>query len=182
MENITGLLHQWQGGDLKAREQLFELLYADLVLVARNRLSQHGSSTLQPAALVNESLMRLMESDAGYKDRTHFVAVAALRMRAVLVDHARARAASKRGGNVEMLTLSHAGAAPGEQDMVYEVLALHQALNRLAELEPRAASAIELTYFGGMSREEIVLVLGVSLPTVDRDLRFARAWLNRQLS
>ena len=182
MGNITGLLHQWQGGDLNAREQLFEVLYADLLLVARHRLSRHGGSTLQPAALVNESLVRLLDSEAGYENRAHFVAVAALRMRAVLVDQARARAASKRGGNVEMLTLSHAGAAPGEQDMAYEVLALHKALNRLAVQEPRAASAIELTYFGGMSREEIGLVLGVSLPTVDRDLRFARAWLNQQLS
>ena len=182
LENITGLLHRWQDGDLLAREKLCEVLYTDLLRVARDRLSKHGGNTLQPAALVNESLMRLLDGEPGYKDRAHFVSVAALRMRAVLVDHARARAASKRGGDIELLTLSHADGASGAQDMTHEVLALHEALNRLADVEPRAASAIELTYFGGMTRDEIALILGISLPTVDRDLRFARAWLNRQLS
>ena len=107
-------------------------LYTDLLRVARDRLSKHGGNTLQPAALVNESLMRLLDGEPGYKDRAHFVSVAALRMRAVLVDHARARAASKRGGDIELLTLSHADGASGAQDMTHEVLALHEALNRLA--------------------------------------------------
>lgn len=178
---ITQLLHRWQHGDLQAREHLFEVLYADLMLIARNRLVNHGNGTLQPAALVNESLLRLLGTEADYNDRTHFIAVAALKMRSVLVDHLRARSACKRGGGVEQLTLSHAEGAVDEGGIGYDVLALHQALNRFSELEPRAASAVELTYFGGMSREEIALVLGVSAPTVDRDLRFARAWLNRQL-
>lgn len=180
-EKITRLLQRWRQGDEEARAQLFETVYADLLLVARNRLSRQGGATLQTAALVNESLMRLMGNGVGYEDRAHFVAVAALKMRAVLVDHARAREASKRGGGAELLTLSHADVAAGGDDAGYEVLALHQALNQLSELEPRAASMVELTYFGGMNRDEIALVLGVSVPTVDRDLRFARAWLNRQL-
>lgn len=180
-KEITQLLHRWQGGDLQAREHLFEALYADLMLIARNRLANHTAGTLQPAALVNESLLRLLGAEADYNDRTHFIAVAALKMRSVLVDHLRARSAEKRGGNAEQLTLSHADAAQGESGIGYDVLALHQALNQLSELEPRAASTIELTYFGGMSRDEIAMVLGVSAPTVDRDLRFARAWLNRQL-
>jgi RNA polymerase sigma factor (TIGR02999 family) len=180
-KQITQLLHRWQQGDMDAREHLFEALYSDLMLIARNRLSQQTNGTLQPAALVNESLMRLLGAEADYKDRAHFVAIAALKMRSVLVDHLRARAADKRGGNAEQLTLSHADQVPDEAGIGYDVLALHQALNQLAELEPRAASTIELTYFGGMSRDEIALVLDVSAPTVDRDLRFARAWLNRQL-
>lgn len=180
-KQITQLLHRWQQGDMDAREHLFEALYSDLMLIARNRLSQQTGGTLQPAALVNESLMRLLGTDADYKDRAHFVAIAALKMRSVLVDHLRARAADKRGGNAEQLTLSHADQVPDDAAIGYDVLALHQALNQLAELEPRAASTIELTYFGGMSRDEIALVLDVSAPTVDRDLRFARAWLNRQL-
>ena len=180
-KQITQLLHRWQQGDMAAREHLFEALYSDLMHIARSRLSQQTDGTLQPAALVNESLMRLLGADADYKDRTHFIAIAALKMRSVLVDHLRARAAGKRGGNAEQLTLSYADEVPDEAAIGYDVLALHQALNQLAEMEPRAASTIELTYFGGMSRDEIAMVLGVSAPTVDRDLRFARAWLNRQL-
>jgi len=180
-KQITQLLHRWQQGDMDAREHLFEALYSDLMQIARQRLSSHTGGTLQPAALVNESLIRLLGAEADYKDRTHFVAIAALKMRSVLVDHLRARAADKRGGNAEQLTLSHAGEMAGDSSIGYDVMALHQALNKLGEMEPRAASTIELTYFGGMSREEIALVLDVSLPTVDRDLRFARAWLNRYL-
>src|SRR5690606_17784602 len=180
-EQITQLLHRWQQGDLQAREHLFEALYADLMLIARNRLVNHTGGTLQPAVLVNESLLRLLGTDVDYNDRTHFIAVAALKMRSVLVDHLRARAADKRGGNAEQLTLSRAENAVYAEGIGYGVLALHQAWTRLSELEPRAASSIELTYFGGMSRDEIALVLGISAPTVDRDLRFARAWLNRQL-
>lgn len=180
-KEITQLLHRWQQGDLDAREHLFEALYSDLMQIARHRLSHQSSGTLQPAALVNESLIRLLGTHADYKDRTHFIAIAALKMRSVLVDHLRARSADKRGGNAEQLTLSHANEMPDEDAIGYDVLALHQALNQLAELEPRAASTIELTYFGGMSRDEIAMVLGISAPTVDRDLRFARAWLNRKL-
>ncbi|MGX9719390.1 ECF-type sigma factor [Stenotrophomonas acidaminiphila] len=179
---ITQLLHRWQGGDAQAREQLFEALYSDLMLIARNRLFNDTGGTLQPAALVNESLLRLLGSEVDYRDRAHFIAVAALKMRSVLVDHLRARAADKRGGNLVQLTLSHASDVADDDGSAYDVMALHQALSQLAELEPRAASMVELTYFGGMSRDEIALVMGVSAPTVDRDLRFARAWLNRQLA
>lgn len=179
---ITQLLHRWQEGDLQAREQLFEALYSDLMRVARSRLFNHTGGTLQPAALVNESLMRLLGAEADYKDRAHFIAVAALKMRSVLVDHLRARAADKRGGGLMQLTLSHASEVAGDDGGGYDVMALHQALNQLAELEPRAASMVELAYFGGMNREEIAALLEVSAPTVDRELRFARAWLNRQLA
>ena len=178
---ITRLLSRWHQGDLEAREQLFEALYSDLMQIARNRLSNHDGGTLQPAALVNESVIRLLGAEANYKDRVHFIAVAALKMRSVLVDHLRARAADKRGGNGVQLTLSHAAEMHDDSVIGHDVLALHQALDQLAEVDQRAASVVELTYFGGISRDEIALVLSVSAPTVDRDLRFARAWLNRQL-
>jgi RNA polymerase sigma factor (TIGR02999 family) len=183
-EQITQMLHRWQSGDMDARERLFEALYADLLFIARQRMARQTPGTLQPAALVNESLMRLLGSDVSFKDRAHFVAVAALKMRSVLVDQIRAKNASKRGGELEQVTLSWANdvVSDTKEAASYDVMALHQALNRLAEIEPRAASTVELTYFGGMDREEIALVLSVSVPTVDRDLRFARAWLNRHLA
>ena len=140
---ITQLLHRWQDGDLQARESLFEALYTDLVLVARNRLADQNGGTLQPAALVNESLLRLLGAEVDYKDRAHFIAVAALTMRSVLVDHLRARSADKRGGNLVQLTLSHVGELAGDEEQVHDVMALHQALNQLSELEPRAASMVE---------------------------------------
>jgi len=179
---ITQLLHRWQQGDIEARDLLFDAIYSDLMLIARNRLSNLSGGTLEPAALVNESLMRLMGSEIGYSDRVHFISVAALKMRSVLVDRLRFNSAVKRGGNVGNITISHADNVEDESAIGHDVLALHQALNQLAEIESRAASIIELTYFGGMSRDEIASVLGVSSPTVDRELRFARAWLNRQLS
>ncbi|WP_161809598.1 ECF-type sigma factor [Stenotrophomonas terrae] len=182
MNPITHFLHRWQQGDIDARDLLFEAIYSDLMLIARNRLSNHSGGTLEPSALVNESLMRLMGSEISYSDRVHFISVAALKMRSVLVDRLRFNSAIKRGGYAENVTISHADNVVDESAIGYDVLALHQALNQLVEIEPRAASVIELTYFGGMSRDEIASVLGVSSPTVDRELRFARAWLNRRLS
>ena len=126
------------------------------------------------------SLLRLLGRDTDWEDRAHFFALAALKMRAVLVDHARARAAGKRGGDVALVTLSHAE-REGGGDADVEVLALHQAIERLAEHDERSARALEMAYFGGMGQAEIACVLGVSVPTVERDLRFARAWLNREL-
>ena len=181
--DITQMLHRWQDGDLQARERLFEALYADLLSIARQRMGGHAPGTLQPAALVNESLLRLMGAEVSYQDRAHFIAVAALKMRSVLVDQIRARNAAKRGADYERVTLSCVGDADVDAGPdSYDIMALHQALEQLAQIEPRASSAVELTYFGGLSREEIALVLGVSVPTVDRDLRFARAWLNRHLA
>lgn len=181
--DITRMLHCWQGGDLAAREQLFQALYSDLLYIARQRMSRQTPGTLQPAALVNESLMRLLGTEVSFQDRAHFIAVAALKMRSVLVDQIRAKNAVKRGGELEQVTMSLANeVGDGGADGAYDVMALHQALTQLSAIEPRSASIVEMTYFGGMSREEIALVLSVSVPTVDRDLRFARAWLNRHLS
>lgn len=181
-ENLTVLLHEWRGGDATARDRLLARVYDTLRDMAAVRLRRGGGGpTLQPTAVVNEALLRLLGKDTDWQDRAHFFALAALKMRAVLVDHVRARAADKRGGEVAMVTLSHAD-RDGGQDAGYEVLALHQAIERLAGNDERAARGLEMAYFGGMSQAEIACVLGVSVPTVERDLRFARAWLNRELA
>lgn len=184
-EDITRMLHSWREGDTDARDALFAAVYEDLHRMAIARTGDRGDATLRPTALVHDAVLRLLGADVGYADRAHFFALASTKMRAVLVDHARARAAAKRGGGALAVTLSHAdaqAAADADGRGEFEVLALHQALERLAERDPRAAQAVEMAYFGGMSQPEIAVVLALSVQTVERDLRFARAWLNRQLS
>lgn len=183
-DDITRLLLSWRAGDLQAREHLFDAVYEALREMAVSRLgAARGDVTLRPTSLVHEALLRMLGRDVGYADRAHFFALVALKMRAVLVDHARANVAAKRGGGAINVTLSHvdSGGVHNEDVGDYDVLALHQALEQLAVHDERAGRAVELAYFGGMSHEEIATVLEVSVPTVDRDLRFARAWLNRQL-
>lgn len=180
-EDLTRLLHDWRGGDAIARDRLLEEVYDALRGMASSRIGRGRAHTLQPTALVNEALMRLLGAEVDWQDRAHFFALAALKMRAVLVDHARARAAEKRGGDAAVLTLSHAEREVGAT-AEYDVLALHQALERLSEQDERSARALEMAYFGGMERDEIACALGVSVPTVDRDLRFAKAWLNKELA
>jgi RNA polymerase sigma factor (TIGR02999 family) len=153
--DVTVLLRRWRGGDADALDRLLPL--------------------------VNEALLRLIEGEVDWRDRAHFMAIAALKMRAVLVDHARARSADKRGGDAVHVTLSQAdGMGSGGPEL--EVLALHEGLKKLAGQDERAARTIEMAYFGGLEREEIAEALGVSVPTVDRDLRFGKAWLNKTLS
>lgn len=180
-KDLTGLLHDWRAGDAAARDRLLERVYDTLRGMASARLKRSDADTLQPTAVVNEALIRLLGAHTDWQDRAHFFALAALKMRAVLVDHARAQAAGKRGGHATVLTLSHAERQPEAADG-YDVLHLHQALERLNEEDGRAARAVEMAYFGGMEQREIACVLGVSVPTVERDLRFAKAWLNQQLS
>ncbi|WP_157745514.1 ECF-type sigma factor [Luteimonas chenhongjianii] len=181
---VTELLRSWRQGDTDARDRLFEQVYGVLHAMASARLGGGGDVTLRPTVLVHDALLRLMDRQYAVADGPHFLALAALKMRAVLVDHARARGAIKRGSGAINLTLSHADheARTGSGPDVVDVLALHQALEDLDRHEPRAARAVEMVYFSGMSHSEIGAVLGVSIPTVERDLRFARAWLNRRLA
>jgi len=182
-QDVTRLLRRWsEQQDIAARDQLLALLYAQLRGMAVARLGTPQDGVLQPTVLVHEALMRMIGGEIGYRDRVHFLSLAALKMRSVLVDHARAMAASKRGGGAINLTLSYADQEASPDDDAFEVLALNRALEQLAALDERAARTVEWMYFGGMSREEIALALEVSVPTVDRDLRFAKAWLNRHLA
>ena len=176
---VTQLLHAWQQGDLLARDRALEAMYAELLALARQRYAGQGQGTMQPVALVNESLLRIISSSPDYKDRSHFVAVAMLKMRSVLIDHLRAQSSRKRGGEHDQrVTLSLLTDPAPQGDSLAELMTLQQGLDRLGELDRRMASVLELAYFAGMSRQEIAVLLDVSVPTVDRDLRFGRAWLN----
>lgn len=176
---ITALLHAWRDGDAGALPQLTELVYAHLRTLARQRLRGSEPSTLDPTSLVHESFLRLCNADVDWRDRAHFFALAALHMRNVLIDHARARDADKRGGGAVHVTLTADAASASATP---ELLALDAALRRLEDEDARTGKIIELTYFGGLNRDEIAHVLAVSVPTVDRGLRFGRAWLKRELA
>ena len=177
---ITELLHAWRGGDAAVLPELTELVYAQLRQMAGQRLRAAPSPTMNPTALVHEAFLRLYDSDIDWRDRAHFFALAALHMRNVLVDHARGQQADKRGGGALHITLG--GVQEAQPIVDANLLALDEALQRLESADARTGRIIELTYFGGLNRDEIAHVLEVSVPTVDRGLRFGRAWLRRELS
>ena len=177
---LTQLLQSWQRGDGQAFARLFERVYAQLKDIAAQRLREaHGASTLTPTELLHEAVLRVVDSPMDWKNRAHFFATMSLLVRSALVDHARARIALKRGGNAVRVTLTHADI--GEESIVADVLSLDQALTKLESLDARSSEVLHLTYFAGLDRQQIVDVLGVSLSTVDRELKFARAWLSREL-
>ena len=175
----TVLLRRWREGDDAALEELTPLIYGELRRLARLRMrDERRGHTLQPTDLVHEAYARMVDLELSWQDRAHFLSMSARVMRRVLVDHARRRSAQKRGG--DPLRISLAGdqlAAEPELDL----MALDQAMGRLREQEERPARVIELRYFGGLSYGEIAAALGISKATVERDLRFARAWLLTEL-
>ena len=179
---ITRLLNAWQHGDAAARDRLFVLVYDELRRRAAVQLRrERRDHTLRPTALVHEAYLRLMGQDhARWEGRSQFFAIASEVMRRVLVDHARARKAAKRGGSAVRVALDDdvAAAAPREVDLI----ALDTALNELAAMDARQSRVVEMRYFGGLGTAEIAEVLGVSRATVDRDWRFARTWLYRRLA
>lgn len=185
---VTPLLQAWAGGDSAAGERLFRVVYADLHgQAARAMRSQPVGHTLQTTALVHEAYLRLADRQAsGWNGRAQFFGVAARAMRHALIDHARARRAAKRGGGVRPLTLGTLQ-TPDARDPAaqpadaIEVLALHDALERLATLDAEQARLVELRYFGGLSIEETAEALGVSPATVKREWAIARAWLRLEL-
>lgn len=162
---------------------LVPVVYAELRRVAARQLRrERDNHTLQPTSLVNEVFVRLLGgSPVRPNDRVHFFAMAARLMRQVLVDHARRRAAGKRIEPAEVAQLDEAN-DPGTPPPATDVLAVHQALDRLAVLDPRQAQVVELRHFGGLENKEIAVVLGLSLATVEREWRVARLWLHRELS
>lgn len=179
---VTRLLHAWGAGDSGASEALIPLVYAELRRQASRALRREREGhTLQATALVHEAWLRLDgQHDARWESRTQFLAVAAQMMRRVLVDHARTRRAEKRGGGAVQVTLGEANHAAASSENV-DVLALDDALERLAVLDPRKARLVELRYFAGLSIPEAAEALGVSLATVGRDWAVARLWLRREL-
>jgi RNA polymerase sigma factor (TIGR02999 family) len=179
--DVTSLLDAWSGGDQSAFGRLVPVVYDELRRSARDLLaSERGEHTLQPTALIHEAYLRLVGQDrARWANRRHFLCVAACAMRRVLVDHARARQASKRGDGVAPAPLEEAMAVGVATDPA--LLELDQALSRLAVFDPRAAQVVELRYFGGFTDAETGDAIGISLATVKRDWTSARAWLLREL-
>jgi RNA polymerase sigma factor (TIGR02999 family) len=178
--DVTGLLRAWRAGDREAEERLLATLYRELRSLAHRRLRREApGGTLQTTALVHEAYVRLVDQRrVEWRDRGHFLALAATTMRRVLVDRARARRARKRDGGER--TDAAELAAPGWQAAV-DVLAVDQALDRLAAVHPRPARVVELRFFGGLDLAEIGAVLGVTERTARRDWSFARAFLEREL-
>jgi RNA polymerase sigma factor (TIGR02999 family) len=177
---ITHLLQRWSGGDQEAFDQLIPLVYERLRQLARQRLRADPGVSLNTTGLVHEAYLRLVDSPRGsVRDRNHFLALASRVMRHVLVDHARARKAVKRGDGAVHLPLSEAiWVSDADLDVITD---LDEALRRLETLDARQSRILEQRYFGGLSLEETAGALGVSLATVKRELRSARAWLATQL-
>jgi len=179
-EEITELLNQWGRGDADAGERVFRLIYDELRQIAGRWIRQGEPHTLQITALVHEAYLRLTgDSGKQWETRGHFFGVAAKAMRHILVDHARAGVAAKRGGSLKPLPLNDAlDLAP---DRSPELVLLDDALNALAKLHPRQSQVIELRFFGGLSVEQTAETLQVSAETIARDWRAAKAWLYREL-
>ncbi len=180
---LTLLLGQMKQGDATAAENLLPLVYEELRGLARGLMkNQAGSHTLQPTALVNEACVKLLGgAELSWQSRAHFFAVAAMAMRQVLANHARAKATEKRSPDGDRVTLIGL-AAETKAELSFDAMALDEALGKLAALDPRQARLVELRYFGGMTMEESAFVLDVSVRTVEREWVVARAFLKTELS
>jgi RNA polymerase sigma factor (TIGR02999 family) len=179
-DKTVELLRRWNTGDSTARDTLIEQFYDELRILARRALMRERQDhTLQATALVHELYVRLFgQSAIEIKDRGHFFALAATVMRRILVDHARARLAERRGGGAAKTTLQDASAATHTDP---DIIAIDQALERLEEVDPRKARVVELKFFVGLTESEIADTLGIGRATVERDWCFAKSWLQLQL-
>ncbi len=180
-EDVTRLLGAMAKGDRGAVDQLLPLVYGELrALAARAMNGQAAGHTLQATALVHEAYLRLMQPrDGAWEGRAHFLRVAAKAMRCVLIDHARARGAGKRGGGRRGVPLEESAVVAAEPSA--DVLAIDEALGRLAALDAPKAEIVELRFFGGLGVDETARVVGASPATVKRQWRLAKAWLHREL-
>jgi RNA polymerase sigma factor (TIGR02999 family) len=180
-QDVTRLLIRLTEGDRAVLDDLLPLVYGELRRVAAGYLRRENSGhTLQPTALVNEAYIRLVDqTQVRWQNRAHFLGVAAQMMRRILVDHARSRQAEKRGGDYQKLSLDENIDVSGDRSA--ELVALDEALDRLAALDPQKSRIVELRFFGGLSVEETAELIGVSAPTVKRQWRMAKAWLYGQV-
>ena len=181
-KEVTGLLLAWSDGDREAYDKLVPLVYEELHRLAhRHMRRERPGHTLQTTALVDEAYMRLVEQKGvRWQNRAHFFAISAGLMRRILVDHARAQARAKRGGGARALPLEEA--APVSRERSTDLVALDEALRKLAEIDPRKARVVELRFFGGLGVKETAAVLGVHANTVVSDWSMARAWLYTALT
>ena len=180
-QDITQLLVAWGNGDKAALDRLMPIVHDELRRLAHGSMRREPAGhILQTTALVNEAYLKLVNERAiRWQDRAHFYAVAAQMMRRILVDYARARKAAKRGGGAVRVSLDEAAAA--SEQRADDLIALDEALERLARIDERKSRVTEYRFFAGLSVEETAAVLGVSPDTVMRDWRLARAWLYREL-
>ena len=181
--SVTELLRAWSAGGGQASDSLVQAVYSELRRQARRALRREGEGhTLQPTALVHEAWLRLGDQhDARWESRTQFFAIAAQMMRRVLIDHARARHADKRGAGAVQVSLAGAPVAEDSPLDAVDVIALDDALHRLAEMDPQKARLVDLRFFAGLSIPEAAAVLGVSTATLGREWAVARMWLKREL-
>ncbi len=180
---LTQLLRNWRDGDEQALEVLTPAVYAELKRLAVSAFkSERPGHTLQPTALVNEAYMNLISAKVDWQDRAHFFAIAARMMRRILVNHAKARQAVKRGSGEVAITFNDGlYDSPTNQDQML-VLVLDDLIAKLHDIDERCAQVIELHYFGGLTHQEMSSTLNVSTSTLERDLKFAKAWMHKNLS
>lgn len=185
MQEITALLLAWRNGDPDALQHLMPLVYEELRQIAHRHLHEERQGhTLQTTALVNEAYLRLVNlKEVKWADRAHFFSYMASVMRHVLVDFARARKNQKRGGGQLHETFSEADILnKADGHAIEDILAIHEALEKLARHDQRCGQVVEMRFFGGLTNEEIAAVLGVTERTVKNDWSYARLWLQRELS
>lgn len=178
--SVSELLVKWREGDEVALNALMPRVYAELHRLAHLYLrKQHRGHILQSTALVNEFYLKLLDMNISWQNRAHFFGVAAIVMRAILVDYARAQRAAKRGGGALQVSLSKVQIYQNEDAI--DLLDLHEALTSLAVLDPRQSRIVELRYFAGLSIEETAEVLDISPATVKREWTMARTWLHKRM-
>jgi RNA polymerase sigma factor (TIGR02999 family) len=180
-EGVTQLLEKWSQGDRTALDDLMPLVYDELRRLAGNYLRrERPDHTLQPTALVNEAYLLMVDQRrARWQNRAQFIGVAAQMMRRILVDHARANQAEKRGGQHYTVSLSEADRFGDSPDI--DLLRIHEALERLNEIDAQQSRIVELRFFGGLTIEETAETMSLSHTTIERDWKMARAWLRREM-
>lgn len=181
---VTRLLSEWRAGNSHALQELTPLVYEELRLLAhRHMRRERNSHTLQATAVVHEAFVRMVDMEIAWQDRTHFYAVAATLMRRILVDHAKGKQRTKRGGalHIRSLETSDLNATAALPTGTFDVMDVDEALDELAKVDERLSRTVELHYFGGLTCPEIATTLSVSEATVHRDLRLAKAWMLKEL-
>jgi RNA polymerase sigma factor (TIGR02999 family) len=178
--DVTRLLRSWRSGDVAAGDALLPIVYRELHRIAEKHLRhERRDHTLRPTDLIGEAYVRLADgAQPDWQDRVQFFAIAANTMRRILIDHARSRNADKRGGHLTSVQFDDASVGEARP---FDLIVLDEALEALAQHDPRKARSLELHYFGGLSQEEVAAALGIHVNTVARDLVFAKAWLRRRI-
>ena len=180
--NITQLLESWRAGNEEALATLIPLLYSKLRTLAAGLMrGERANHSLSPTAIVNEAYLRLHNTDLPWQDRAHFLAIAAREMRRVLVDHARIRHRDKRGGDWRRVTISSFDQPNSREIDLVDMIAIETALDKLTLIDPRKTQVVDLLLFGGLTIAEISELLQLSVPTINRDWKFARAFLQHEL-